>query len=182
MGQNSQSQSFCFIFQVLRDTAQQVGRKRWNRAVCHSSVSKFLVAISPAPGAWGWRKEPAEPKPSLQSWAWLGWHQQWIWLSPGPAGGGVAFKGFRLCPSLSPLTDWSLTLQTLYIIVKDAPRKSSEPFSDLHCVGRSKAMSFSLHTLPMELAGVKGMTQRESCAVNQLWRNLGDQQISVFCF
>lgn len=110
MGQNSQSQSFCFIFQVLRDTAQQVGRKRWNRAVCHSSVSKFLVAISPAPGAWGWRKEPAEPKPSLQSWAWLGWHQQWIWLSPGPAGGGVAFKGFRLCPSLSPLTDWSLIL------------------------------------------------------------------------
>lgn len=47
-------------------------------------------------------------------------------------------------------------------------------------------MSFSLHTLfsiqVMELAGVKGMTQRENCAVNQIWRSLGDQQIPVFCF
>lgn len=51
MGQNSQSQSLCLIFQVLRDDAQQVGRERWNRAVFQSSVSKFLVAISPAPGA-----------------------------------------------------------------------------------------------------------------------------------
>lgn len=72
MGQSSQSQSFCLIFQVLRDKAQQVGRKRWNRAVFYSSVSKFLVAISPAPGAGAWRKETAEPKPSLQNWE-LGW-------------------------------------------------------------------------------------------------------------
>lgn len=72
MGQSSQSQSFCLIFQVLRHKAQQVRRKRWNRAVFHSSVSKFLVAISPAPGVGAWRKETAEPKPSLQNCV-LGW-------------------------------------------------------------------------------------------------------------
>lgn len=52
-------------------------------------------------------------------------------------------------------------------------RKALSRFlSDLHRVGRGKAMSFSLHPCPvqpMELAGVKGMTQRENSAVSQVW-------------
>lgn len=51
VGQSARSKPFCLVSQVLRGKAQQVGRKRLNRAGFHSAISKFLAAISPAPGA-----------------------------------------------------------------------------------------------------------------------------------